>query len=307
MHESTGLGRIVNFIRRATRLLLTIGAVWIAVGTRAASAQPPSITSCTKITKPGFYQVDSDLFAEATPGGDCLVITAPNVVLNLNTHTISGNTDADGIHVKPTASGVFIEGEGATIEKFGEGIEIDAANALVDNFTVTANSDAGVLLNRAQRADISFFSATSNLNDGVRIARGAQNLLQSGTILDNGRYGVWIDGSSHNSVGNFDVESNGMGGIYIGCSLAGPGLPCIGKVPESNFNYVFSGIASVSNSVPQQYGIAIDLHDNYNPVVNVEASGNKPWDLFDVNPDCAGNSWFAEITLLNVQPSVCIK
>jgi parallel beta helix pectate lyase-like protein len=289
------------------RLLLITGAVWMSVGSRPASAQPPttSIINCTKITKAGFYEVDSALFVESS-GSDCLVITAPNVVLNLNGYTISGDTDADGIHVKPTASGVFIEGRGATIEKFGEGIEIDAANALVDNFTVTANSDAGVLLSHAQRADISMFSATDNLTDGVRIVQGAQNLLQTGTITDNDRYGVWIDGSSHNSVGNFDVNSNGTSGIYIGCSAAGPGLPCIGAVPVSNYNYVFSGTVE-NQSGTQSYGVTIDLHDNYNRVVNVASTDNVKFNLFDVNPDCADNSWFAETTIAYVQPPSCIN
>ena len=282
LHESTGLGRIVNFIRRTTRLLLMIGAVWISVGTRAALAQSASITNCTKITKPGFYQVDSDLFGN--PGLDCLTITAAGVTLNLNGKTVEGAGSGAGVHIMPHAANAFIEGAGATIEGFGEGIEIGAANGFADNFTVELNSDSGILLYRASRANLSNFSA-----------------------IGNGNFGVWVKGSSHNSVGNFDVENNAVGGIYIGCAQAGPGMACIGEVPMSNFNYVFSGMARVSNNGEQAYGIAIDLHDNYNRVVNVNASDNVKFDLYDVNPGCAGNSWFAEISIWNVQPSGCIK
>ncbi|HEX3409484.1 MAG TPA: NosD domain-containing protein, partial [Candidatus Binataceae bacterium] len=141
----------------------------------AFAAPPISITACGKIAKAGLYEVDSDLFAVGL--SDCLVITAPNVSLNLNRFRLYGNTSNVGVHVMKTASKVFIEGNGAMIQTFGVGLQIDAAGALADNFVVLSNTDAGVLLNHAQQADLSNFSATNNLNDGVRISGGGFNVL----------------------------------------------------------------------------------------------------------------------------------
>jgi parallel beta helix pectate lyase-like protein len=272
-----------------------------------AFSQPPiSITACQKITRAGLYEVDSNLIA-SVPSVDCLVVTAPNVTLNLNHFGLFGATSAVGIHVMKTATRVFIEGGGSTIETFGEGIQIDAPGALVDNFTVLSNTDAGVLLNHVQQADVSNFSATHNKNDGVRIYGGGFNVLQMPTISENGRYGVWVQSSSHNNVGNFTVQSNGAAGIYIGCSLFGPQTSCTLRALPSTYNYVFSGTSGPNFSGSQQYGIAIDKGDNYNRVVNVDASNNTQWDLFDVNLDCAGNYWFAEQTIDKVTPPTCIN
>ena len=44
--------------------------------------------------------------------GDCLVITASNVSLNLNHFDLLGATSGAGIHVMKTAARVFIEGNG---------------------------------------------------------------------------------------------------------------------------------------------------------------------------------------------------
>ena len=139
----------------------------------AYSLAPTAITACGKITKAGLYELDSDLIASSPSAGDCLVITASNVSLNLNHFDLLGATSAVGIHVMKTAARVFIEGNGSTIQTFGVGIQIDAPDALADNFTVLSNTDAGVVLNIVQQADLSNFSATNNKNDGVRIRRRA--------------------------------------------------------------------------------------------------------------------------------------
>ena len=278
------------------------------ISSAPAFAQPPiSITTCQKITKAGLYEVDSDLIASSPSSGDCLVITAPNVSLNLNRFHIIGATDAVGVHVMKTAAKAFIEGNGATIQTFGVGLQIDAPGTLADNFIVLSNTDSGVVLNHVQQADLSNFSAAHNLNDGVRIQGGAYNVLQTPMIFDNGRFGVWIQSSSHNSVGNFVVQSNTQAGIYIGCSTAGPQGLCARGSRASNFNYLFSGVAGISSSGIQQYGVAIDLGDNFNRVVNIAAAENNKLDLFDVNSDCAGNYWFAEAQFGAVNPQNCIN
>jgi Periplasmic copper-binding protein (NosD) len=292
-------------VRYAIVMLLSIVAV---MSSAPASAQPPiSITVCRKITQAGLYEVDNDLVASSPSAGDCLVITAPNVSLNLNRYRLIGATSAVGIHVMKSAAKAFIEGNGATIQTFGVGIQIDAAGALADNFIVLSNTDAGVLLNHVQQADLSNFSATNNLNDGVRINGGGYNVLQMPLISGNGRYGVWAQSSSHNSIGNFTVQNNAQAGVYIGCSTTGPQGVCPRGAFASNYNYMFSGIAGISSSGVQQYGVAIDHGNNFNRVVNVAALQNDQLDLFDANQDCASNYWFAEPTIGQVAPRDCIN
>jgi hypothetical protein len=287
-------------------IVLAVAASATLTIPEVAFSQPPiAVTTCQKIAKPGLYEIDNILIASSPAAGDCLVITAPNVSLNLNGFDILGATSAVGIHVMKTAAKAVIEGNGSTIKTFGVGIQIDAAGALADNFTVNKNTDAGVVINHAQQAQLSNFSSTDNLNDGVRIVGGGFNGLQMPSISGNGRYGVWVEASSNNSVGNFDISKNALVGIYVGCSQAGPRAACLRGVGPSNYNHLFSG--TIKDSGVQQYGVAIDLGDNFNRVVNVYAWLDSQVDLLDENPDCAGNYWFAEPIIGIVTPPTCIN
>jgi hypothetical protein len=158
-----------------------------------------------------------------------------------------------------------------------------------------------------QPANLSNFYAIHNMNDGVRIDGGSSNVLQMPTIQTNGRYSVWVQSSSHNSVGNFAVQSNTLAGIYIGCSMAGPLGLCARGAAASNYNYLFSGIAGIFDSGFQQYGVAIDRGDKFNRVVNVAASQNNDFDLFDANSDCGSNYWFAKAQFGKADPQNCIN
>jgi Periplasmic copper-binding protein (NosD) len=302
----------LSFSMSVGTLRRTLGAFAIVVATLimpapAFSEVPISIIDCGKITKPGLYQLDNNLFASSPSAGDCLIIQAANVSLNLNNYNLYGTTSAVGIHVMKSAARVFIEGSGSTIQSFGVGIQFDAAAPFADNFTVLSNSDAGILLNRVQQANLSNFSAVDNKNDGVRIDHGGNNLLQMPTISGSGRYGVWIQNSSRNSIGNFDVRNNVLAGIYVGCSQTGPRGSCARGGKPSNSNYLFSGTAAISSSGIQQYGIAIDEGNNFNRVVNIWAWQNNQLDLFDVNQNCGKNYWFAESTIGQVAPAACIN
>ena len=294
-------------LARGRNAVLALFAMTVTFVAPAFGQPPIAITTCGKIAKAGFYELDNDLVASTPAAGDCLVITAANVSLNLNHFGLFGATSAVGIHVMKSAAKAFIEGNGATIQTFGIGVQIDAAGVLADNFFVLSNTDAGVLLNHAQQTDLSNFIASSNLNDGVRIAGGGYNVLQMPVISGNGRYGVWAQSSSHNSIGNFTVQNNKLAGIYVGCSATGPQAPCPRGAPASNYNYMFSGVAGISSSGIQSYGVAIDLGDNFNRVVNVAAWQNEHLDLFDANQDCASNFWFAEPTIGQVAPQNCIN
>jgi parallel beta-helix repeat protein len=259
----------------------------------APFAQPSftSITACGPISKSGAYQLDKPISA-STPG-DCIVIKAPNVTLNLNQNGIAGPLTGVGIHVMRTAANVFIEGGGATISNFLEGVEIDSANAVVENFTAFNNGDAGVYLNGARLAKLSNFTANGNFNDGVRLSRASMNVVQGFYAENNGRYGIWLAASSRNTIdiGESDIDNNVTAGIYLGCSNTGPmGQPCKPALPPSSYNSIFDGYASGGS---QGYGIAIDLGDNFNKIARITAAGNATADVMDENTDCGDNLWIS--------------
>lgn len=274
----------------------------LAASASKAFAQPPisSVISCQTLAKSGAYELDNAITAGAA--GDCIVISAPNVTLNLDQFGITGAGGRAGIHVMRTAANVFIEGGGATISGFVAGIEIDAPNAIAENFTVSNNGE-GVLLNGAKQAKLSNFSANGNQSDGVKLFKASMNVLQGFYAENNGRYGVWLIASSRNTIGGggagFDTCDNSVAGIYLGCWSDGPhGRACKPRMAPSEHNYVFDGAAYATSGGEQRYGIAIDLADNFNKIANVISKDNTStvqpyYDVVDQNPDCGGNLWIS--------------
>ena len=114
----TWLKRFVAGVLNAIVLaFIPIAALAIATG---AFAQPPiAVTNWEKITKHGLYEIDNVLISSSPAAGDCIVITAPNVSLNLNGFDLLGATSAVGIHVMKTAAKAVIEGNGSIIQTFG--------------------------------------------------------------------------------------------------------------------------------------------------------------------------------------------
>jgi hypothetical protein len=291
------------------RLCAALMLVASAAIASSAFAQPQinSVISCQSISKSGFYELDQAI-SPSTPS-DCIVITAPNVTLNLNQEEISGAGGGTGIHVMRTAANVFIEGGGATISNFIEGIEIDAANAVAENFTVSGNGDAGVYLNGAKQAKVSNFTANGNNKDGVRLFKASMNVIQGFSAANNGRYGVWLMASSRNTIdlGDLYIQDNSIAGIYLGCWSAGPnGQACKPKVAPSSYNSIFDGYTDGASG-GQNYGIAIDLGDNFNKVAHMSAIGNTDADVVDYNTECGNNLWISVEYAKPSSPSPCAQ
>src|SRR6516225_9074912 len=87
----------------------------LLAGTGAYAGSPISITSCEKITKPGDYVLANDLVfdAESGFGGNCLIITASNVHLDMEGLSISvaclPSRDCVPVYGSPTIPGDGIE------------------------------------------------------------------------------------------------------------------------------------------------------------------------------------------------------
>lgn len=129
-----------SLLRRRALLgaLACSAAVGLAIPTTAA-AKVTSLTSCQAIRSPGKYRLDANV---STSSVLCFEITANDVTLNLNSHTITGNSAAFGILVLG-GSGAKIRGPG-TVTSFGAGIDVNGTNGSVRGVTATENSFEGI-------------------------------------------------------------------------------------------------------------------------------------------------------------------
>jgi hypothetical protein len=185
---------------------------------RAAVTSIP-ITACGPITHEGYYAVQNNL---TTTHGDCIVVAASNVTLDLNSRSITSTSNPKsgaGVHVvresegEPEVTGVFIEGRNAQIRGFAAGMENDADGTVAENFNLLNNID-GLLIKRAKGSSFVSVSAgvsstTGNVN-GFHIVGGQNNEIGCGSgAVFNSNYGVWVENSSGNSINSAALGKNG--------------------------------------------------------------------------------------------------
>ena len=326
--------RLAGFHRNVRRIWVATVACCVSAGSilvpgAAKAASPIPITACQSITATGYYQVQNAL---SSAGGDCLVIQASNVTLDLNGYAISGAGTGAGIHVLATApgtktgkedsgtkteaegkgtktgtqiKGVFIEGRGAIISLFATGMEDDAIGTFGDYFDVNSNTGDGLLLKGAQGGHYSALLTDSNGGSGVHVRLGSGNTLVAVESDSNKAYGVWFDASSNNSLDGDVAIGNVISGYYLGCSPNGPnGVSC--AQGSSSSNLIFGSLAFSGFELPQQYGIAVDLGNTNNRIAENESTSNT-LDMLDKNVSCGTDIWFYNLFGTASPPASCIN
>ncbi|MCA1684283.1 MAG: right-handed parallel beta-helix repeat-containing protein, partial [Actinobacteria bacterium] len=175
--------------------------------------------------------LDDDLVCTSGPA---LIVTADNITLDLNGHTISGTQEAPagvGILLRQV-SGVTVQN--GTVERFGAGVVIEGgSDNTVSN--ITARDNIG--------------SVSGDYGDGIVVMGSSDNLIQGNNVLRNGPFsGISLVGASQRNLvrGNI-VEDNNM--LHTGDPTAGRqdmGIRVEG--PEANNNRVMDNTVSRSGA-----------------------------------------------------------
>jgi hypothetical protein len=142
-------------IRACVRATLAGGLILGLGGHAAFAAGPTEIAACTTITKSGSYVLTSNL-TPAAPG-NCIVVAADFVTIDLNGFTIRGNTrppigkEGSGITTLTSPSG-DLSGHRATtvrngaITDFEFGILLYGPDLEVERIRAISNSDGGIIV-----------------------------------------------------------------------------------------------------------------------------------------------------------------
>ena len=182
----------MNIKLSAREITAALFTILLTCGLCAHASAATAVSTCGTLSSPGNYFLTKNLSAS----GDCLVIAADNVAIDMRGKTITGNGSGSGI----TDGGVE------------------------HNFAIIANGnirkfDTGILLDNSGLAIISNVDSSKNTSDGIFIDRCC-NTLNSVTADGNGSTGIDI-ASDDSSLAKIETNGNGDGGLFIGscCNL----------------------------------------------------------------------------------------
>ena len=234
-------GHVTTKRRLGERLLIAGATTLAAVGIAdvAAAAGKPLVASCGQVIGARANLVlQNDL---GPCGTDAIVITADDVTLDLNGHTLKGQprvTDADGNVTAGTGEGAGIRIVGTrgvvvtdskhgtagagSISDFDAGVAILPSDAgtkstfnTVMNLTVTGNI-GNVIDGAADDPLISKFSA------GIYVVTAERNTIKNNVVTDNSFWGVGLDdGANFNLVSGNQIDANRGGGFQLVTSTRG--------------------------------------------------------------------------------------
>ena len=156
--DATDRGGIRRSLAPVVTLLVIVGVI---LGTyEPVAADPKEIKKCQTITKPGAYQVEKNLSAK----GDCLVVEANFVTIDLDGFTITGNGTGRGI----TDDGVARKGitiRNGTITSFSVGVDLgNGSGHVVEHVRAIANTDGLIV---GPRSFVNRNIAVENLRNGI--------------------------------------------------------------------------------------------------------------------------------------------
>ncbi len=133
------------------------------------SARP--LTACGVLSEPGTYAVQTEI----TAAGDCLVVSAPDVVV-LGPGAIRG--DGSGVGVALDAPGGVVAG--LRIEDFAQGVLMRAVGGTVASNLFARCGDVAVVAQGAEHADITSNSIESDRGMGILVTSRSNQALVAG-------------------------------------------------------------------------------------------------------------------------------
>jgi parallel beta-helix repeat protein len=249
------------------------------------------LNACGPISTPGSYV----LTVNPPPApGNCFVISAPHVTLDLNGHIVAGLGAGAGIAIAPAGLDAKVESTlpGAVIGGFGTGIRDNANDAVIagPDLRVVGNVANGVSVFGAVGSVLDHLIMIGNHHYGVHTQLSQGISIGANVVNGSGTYGIWLQTSEGTQVVGNSVNGSHGAGIYLGCSGTG------------NLQNVSCGRPSDKSLISQNdlvgngdYGVAIADESLGNLVTMNHVSGDAANDLQDENFHCKGatgtNSW----------------
>lgn len=187
-------------------LLHALAAAAVILSTTAPMAAPRVLNTCATITDPGAYVVGRNIAAT----GDCFVIAADFVNLDLDGFVIAGNGSGSGVVEQLAAGRKSVTVKNGVITGFLRAVYIpNSTGATVDGLTASGNLSNAITVGDNATATRNQVSA----NSGTGLVLGFRSLASGNNVSDNTGAGILANNGA-NITGN-TVGHNGGSGISV--------------------------------------------------------------------------------------------
>jgi hypothetical protein len=170
-------------MRLYSRLVSLLALCGLLAPLALAQATPASLSACQAITTSGSYKVRQNI--DAT--GDCFVIQADYVTINLAGYVISGDGTGSGITDEGNArSGITVRG--GVLANFDTGVDLAASTgSMLQNLRVLDNVSNGLLAGGSSM--VSNCLVAGHSTTGIAVGAGS---LVAGNTVNGGNTGIDI-------------------------------------------------------------------------------------------------------------------
>ena len=289
--STLGTGSVFNGnILDQTAVVITTGAslngralAQTAVTLDSNNATNASLTpgcDCGVLSAPNYV---CNLTSDHTSSGTCFNITATNVTILCNGHTITGangsdsygiysdqaQTNVNGCGISNFATGIYFNGatygaisntNASTVKAVsgndGYGILLNSAsNNAISNLNATALSGMAIGLNSSTYNTISSSAGTSDISRGISLISSPHNTITGSTGTSAGGAGIYFVSSDNNTISNSRGISTGAQGLTLDSSSYNTFTGFTGTSIDSNGIYLYTA----SNNIFTNFtGTSID-------------------------------------------------
>ncbi len=216
------------------------------------------INQCKTITQSGSYVVTKNLNAN----GDCIVVKADFVTIDLDGFLIEGNGTGGGITDLGAFSNVGVTVRNGTVSNFFNGISLASSTGMVERITSAGNTNVGIVLvsgivrdsiatGNVNNSGISvgprsLVTGSNSTGNDVGIVTNIGTTIIGNTVGLNVRHGIVMSGNG--TIVNNTSNNNPQLGIHAECPSVVVGNTAVGN--GTNLSLVGAGCASDHNAAP---------------------------------------------------------
>src|SRR5713101_3723852 len=226
------------------------------------AAAQTSVDSCgSTLSSSGSYVVKGTLTASS---GNCIEVTAPNVILDLSDGTLVGPGDSGtAVLIHKQAKGAFVFG--GVLQGWDVGVEVDSARTVVSDTDISRGANTGVFLNGARKAVVADIDVSDIRQVGVHVRSSSFCTVENVDASTNGEFGFWVESSRNIRLLRDDASESGDTAVFLDHAR---------KTVVSGVDASAAGLGvGVGLSSPSVVGAGVHLlSSSFSTIVDVDAS-----------------------------------